>query len=273
LRVLLTNDDGWDSPGLLALLEALVPRHAVAVVAPAENQSAVARGITLSRDLDVDEVELPGAEVALAVHGTPVDCVRLAELGAAGPRPDVVLSGANLGVNLGDDVTYSGTVAAAFEALLLGLPAIALSQAGRDGGIGFGGAGFEFAVGARFVARLAEALVDGGGFPAGTLLNVNCPREPVGATLATLGRRLYGDELRLVSEAGRRRTYRIYGNANSYREVAGSDFEALLAGRIAVSPLHFDLDRRDAGEVLGALDLDGLLHASRAATGPGDRPR
>ncbi len=175
MRFLLTNDDGIGAEGLRALVPALAVHGEVIVIAPLENQSGVARKITLSRPLAVDEVAVPGATAAFAVDGTPVDCVRLGAHGLAGPPPDVIVSGANHGLNLGDDVTYSGTVAAAFEGHLLGLPAIAVSQQSPAGELGFaGGVAFDFAHAARFVERLVGALADGG-LPAGLLLSVNVP--------------------------------------------------------------------------------------------------
>jgi len=259
VRVLLTNDDGIDSPGLRALLDALVTVADVVVVAPAENQSAVARGITLRRDLDVEERSLPGAATAFAVTGTPVDCVRLAVLGLGGAPPEAVVSGANLGLNLGDDVTYSGTVAAAIEGLLLGLPAIASSQQSLGLETGFIAQDrFEFDVGARFVARLLHRM-GSAGFPTDTLLNVNVPAVvTAGARAARLGRRIYRDELRLVAEHGSTRRYRLYGGEASFHAEPGTDFEAVSEGAIAVTPLHFDLGRPRELEALQALDLSAL---------------
>ena len=180
MRVLLTNDDGIGSPGLIAVLEALAPVAETVVIAPAQNQSAVARSITLRRAMTVTEYDLHGAAAAFAVDGTPVDCVRFAALGLGGGGYDAVVSGANLGHNLGDDVTYSGTVAAALEGVLLGLPAIAVSQGALDGGLGFvADAGFEFGDGARFTARLLQTVFEHG-LPPGLLLNVNVPAAPAG---------------------------------------------------------------------------------------------
>jgi 5'-nucleotidase len=265
VRVLLTNDDGIDSPGLLALSRRLAEVAEVAVVAPADNQSAVGRGITLRRDLDVDERQVPGATVAFAVTGTPVDCVRIAVLGLAGERPDAVVSGANLGLNLGDDVTYSGTVAAAIEGLLLGLPAIAVSQQSQEGELGFvGEGGWVFEPGARFVARLLARMAERG-FPTDTLLNVNVPGAvTAGARAARLGRRIYRDELLLVGEEGGRRRYRLYGGEGSYHQEPGSDFEAVVDGAIAVTPLHFDLAVPSELQALRDLDLGRLLEDGTA---------
>jgi 5'-nucleotidase len=259
VRVLLTNDDGISSPGLRALLDALAPGAEVVVIAPAENQSAVARSITLRRAITVVEHDLPGAAAAFAVDGTPVDCVRFAALGLGGGALDAVVSGANLGHNLGDDVTYSGTVAAALEGVLLGLPAIAVSQGARDGGLGaVGGGDFEFAAGAGFAAALLAA-VGRHGLPDGLLLNVNVPGTPVGARLTTLGRSVYNDRLDVIEDRGREKVYRIYGGDPSYDEQPGSDLEAVAEGLIAVTPLHFDLAVREGDGWLYDLDLEALL--------------
>ncbi|MDX6375715.1 MAG: 5/3-nucleotidase [Gaiellaceae bacterium] len=259
MRVLLTNDDGIGSPGLIAVLRALAPIAETVVIAPAENQSAVARSITLRRAMTVVEHDLAGAAAAYAVDGTPVDCVRFAALGLGGGGYDAVVSGANLGHNLGDDVTYSGTVAAALEGVLLGLPAIAVSQGALDGGLGFvADAGFDFEAGARFTARLLQAVLEHG-LPAGLLLNVNVPPSPTGARIAALGRRIYRDSLDLIDDRGREKVYRIYGADHAYDEQPGSDFEAVAEGFIAVTPLRFDLAVRAGDGWLYELDLGSLL--------------
>jgi 5'-nucleotidase len=243
VRVLLTNDDGIDSPGLIALAARLAEVADVAVVAPTENQSAVGRGITLRRDLDVEERTVPGATAAFAVTGTPVDCVRLAVLGLAGPRPEAVVSGANLGLNLGDDVTYSGTVAAALEGIVLGIPAIAVSQQSTAGEMDFRlGREFDFSVSAPLTAALA-AMIGDEGLPEGTLLNVNCPgRAPEGVDVARLGKRLYNDELKQVDEDGDgRKRYEIYGYEPGFEDEEGTDLAAVARGLVAITPIHFDL--------------------------------
>jgi 5'-nucleotidase len=258
VRILLTNDDGIASPGLHALAAAMGERADVVVVAPLENQSAVARSITLRRALTVRRADVPGAEAAFALTGTPVDCVRFARLGLD-QGFDMVVSGANLGHNLGDDVTYSGTVAAAFEGALLGLPAIAVSQGPVDGGTGFvHEGGFAFGDGARFVAGLV-GRVHATGLPDGTLLNVNVPPAPRGAVMTTLGRRVYADQLEVVEDRGDERVVRIYtGVGHSHIEEQGSDFAAVEAGLIAVTPLRFELG---AGleSALAGLDVGDLL--------------
>src|SRR4051812_27703461 len=210
LRVLLTNDDGIGATGLQTLRRALleVPDVELQVIAPDSNRSATARSITFSRPLWVTDVNFDDGTVGYACDGTPVDCVRLAALGLIeGFEPDVIVAGINHGSNLGDDITYSGTVAAALEGVVLGVPGIAVSQQSLAREMDFRlGERFDFAVGARFAARLVEQL-DDVPLPPGTLLNVNLPaEEPDAVEVTRLGKRIYRDELRVVErEEGRRR--------------------------------------------------------------------
>ena len=207
LNVLLTNDDGIEAEGLRAMRDALaaLPDVRLAVIAPDGNRSAMARSITTRRPLWVEEVEFPDGSPGYATDGTPVDCVRLARLGVVeGFDADVVVSGINHGANLGDDITYSGTVAAALEGVVLGLPAIAVSQqsGARALDYRFHG-GFNFDVAAGFVARLVERL-ESLPLPPNTLLNVNVPAgRPDGVEVARLGKRIYRDELKLEREESR----------------------------------------------------------------------
>ena len=162
MRVLLTNDDGLDADGLQTLRRALLslPGIELAVIAPDGNRSAMARSITTRRPLWVQEVEFEDGTVGYATDGTPVDCVRLARLGLIeGFEAELVVSGINHGSNLGDDITYSGTVAAALEAIVLGLPGIAVSQQSAARELDFrAGSAFEFTVAARFASRLVGEL-------------------------------------------------------------------------------------------------------------------
>jgi 5'-nucleotidase len=155
VRILVTNDDGVHAPGILALRQAVDHLGEVCVIAPDTNRSAIARGITIHDPLVVDEVSMADGFTAFAISGTPVDCVRLGALGLIGDPPDVVVSGANLGLNLGDDVTYSGTVAAALEGVMLGIPAIAVSQDALGGGSG-PGLDYDFSAATAFSARLCR---------------------------------------------------------------------------------------------------------------------
>ena len=262
MRVLLTNDDGIQASGLGALRRALLelPDVELAVIAPDSNRSASGRSITTRTPLWVEEVEFEDGTSGFATDGTPVDCVRFAALGLVEFEPELIVSGINHGANLGDDITYSGTVAAALEGIVLGIPAIAVSQQSHRGELDFRlGDRFEFDRAAEFVARVVDEL-DEVPMPAGTLLNVNCPAgELNGARVCRLGKRIYRDRLELTDEQDGRRSYRIYGEDPSYHRADGTDFAAIADGFIAVTPLHFDLTD-DAGiEALSGFDLDRLL--------------
>nr|MCU0259141.1 5'/3'-nucleotidase SurE [Solirubrobacteraceae bacterium] len=230
-------------------------------IAPDGNRSAMARMITTSRPLWVEEVSFDDGTLGYATDGTPVDCVRFASLGLVeGFTPDLVVSGINHGSNLGDDVTYSGTVAAAFEGLILGIPAIAVSQQSTDREMDFRfGRRFDFAAAAEFAARVVHELEDVP-LPPGTLLNVNVPGEtPAGVEVTRLGKRIYRDELRLHTDEGQRRRYWVYGTDPDFHDEPGTDLAAVAEGRISVTPVHFDLTDVAGIDALVAHDLTRLL--------------
>jgi 5'-nucleotidase len=260
VRILLTNDDGIDAGGLHVLAAALRPLGDVTVAAPATNQTGVSRAITLSPTIVVDEVDMPAGGRGFAVAGTPSDCVRFAVLGLP-ERPDIVVSGSNRGVNLGDDVSYSGTVAAALEGVFLGLPAIAVSQQAR-GGIEdwYDDARFDYGPTCAVVAQLAQRVFDDG-LPDGTMLNVNGPGRddgPLGVRLTRLGRRIYGTAVTHdVDEAGRRH-YRLYDQPPRHHDESGTDLAAVDAGYVSVSPLRLRLDDASAHEQLASWRIEEL---------------
>ena len=263
VRVLLTNDDGIGASGLQALRRALLEIDGIelSVIAPDSNRSATARSITTRTPLWVSEVEFEDGTVGYATDGTPVDCVRFAELGLLGERPELIVSGINHGCNLGDDVTYSGTVAAALEGIDLGIPAIAVSQQSVSGEMDFNlGREFDFSVSAPLAAALA-AIVASGEMPDGTLLNVNCPgNAPKGVEVARLGKRRYNDELKQVDDDGNgRKRYRIYGYSPGYEEQEGTDLTAVAAGYVAITPIHFDLTDHSGFDNLRGLRLENAL--------------
>ncbi len=263
VRVLLTNDDGIEAAGLQALRRALLGVEGIelAVIAPDTNRSATARSITIRRPLWVEEIDFGDGTVGYATDGTPVDCVRFATLGLVeGFQAELIVSGINHGSNLGDDITYSGTVAAALEGIVLGLPAVAVSQQSTAREMDFRlGRDFDFSTAARFVARIVEEITEVP-LPGGTLLNVNVPAgEVTGVEVARLGKRLYRDELALVEEEGARRRFRIYGDAPDHRDEDGTDLAAIAAGAIAVTPLHFDLTDQPGIETVRGWDLARLL--------------
>jgi len=263
VRVLLTNDDGIGASGLQALRRALLEIDGIElhVIAPDSNRSATARSITTRSPLWVDEVSFDDGTVGYATDGTPVDCVRFADLGLLGERPELIVSGINHGANLGDDVTYSGTVAAALEGLMLGIPAIAVSQQSLAGEMDFRlGRRFDFSVSAPLTAALAAIVADGR-LPEGTLLNVNCPGEsPCGIDVTRLGKRLYNDELKLVEEDGDgRRRFQIYGFDPDFEDEEGTDLAAVARGKVAITPIHFDLTAHPRLDSIRALHLEGAL--------------
>jgi len=264
MRVLLTNDDGIEAEGLQALRRALleVPGIELAVVAPDGNRSAFARMITTRRPLWVQEVPFADGTSGFATDGTPVDCVRLGKLGLIeGFDADLVVSGINHGSNLGDDITYSGTVAAALEALVLGIPGIAVSQQSDAREMDFRlGNRFAFEQAAEFTARVVAEL-DEVPLPVGTLLNINVPAgDPEGVEVTRLGKRIYRDELKLHSEDEDGAChYWIYGADPGFTDEPGTDLAAIAAGRIAVTPVHFDLTDLGGLDALTKYDLARLL--------------
>ncbi|MDP1846735.1 MAG: 5'/3'-nucleotidase SurE [Solirubrobacteraceae bacterium] len=267
MRVLLTNDDGIEADGLQTLRRALlhVPDIELVVIAPDGNRSAMARSITTMRPLWVEEIAFDDGTTGYATDGTPVDCVRLANLGLVeGFEAELIVSGINHGANLGDDITYSGTVAAALEGVVLGLPAIAVSQQSSAREMDFRlSDSFDFDEGARFVARVVEEIHDVP-LPRGTLLNVNCPAgDAAGVQVTRLGKRIYRDELTLhesESAAERpRRRYWVYGRDHGFHDEPGTDLAAVAAGDIAVTPLHFDLTDAAGMDALERHDLGRLL--------------
>ena len=262
MKVLLTNDDGISAPGLQALRRALLEIDGIelAVIAPDSNRSATARSITTHSPLWVEEVEFDDGTSGFATEGTPVDCVRFAELGLIGDRPELIVSGINHGSNLGDDVTYSGTVAAALEGIVLGIPAIAVSQQSKAGEMDFRlGRDFDFSVSAPLAAALAAIVADEG-LPQGTLLNVNCPgQDPKGVDVTRLGKRHYNDELKQVDADGGRRRYQIYGYSPGYEDEEGTDLAAVARGKVAITPIHFDLTDHGGFDGVRELRLEDAL--------------
>jgi 5'-nucleotidase len=246
--ILVSNDDGIHSEGLRALHDALTSLDDVVVVAPDRERSAASHSLTLHRPLRSEEVR-PGWH---AVDGTPTDCVVLAVQAIVRERPRLVVSGINRGPNLGDDVHYSGTVSAAMEGTLLGLPSIAVSLASHSE--------FRFEPAARFAARLA-AYVLAGGLPADTLLNVNVPVSAAGEVpprfqLARLGRRRYSGTIEAKVDPRGRKYYWIGGDESEVRDEEGTDFAAIASGAISLTPIHLDLTNHGCWKLLSRLELD-----------------
>lgn len=244
MKVLLTNDDGVHSPGLAALIKRVSEVADLVVVAPDREQSAVSHALTLHHPLRAARI----ADNIYSVEGTPTDCVNLGIHSLLSFRPDLVISGVNRGANLGDDVTYSGTVAAALEATLMGIPAIAVSLATRSAGENFDAA-------ASFAARLAQSVFQRG-LPRDTYLNVNVPDVPADkllpAQVTCQGRRSYeGTIVDKVDPRGR--NYYWIGTVDlNFQDIPGTDYYAVSRGHVSISPLHIDLTNHAAiGELQG----------------------
>lgn len=232
--LLCTNDDGVHSPGLALLARAAARLGDVCVVAPDRQQSASSHALTLHRPLRLTELD----DGRHTVDGTPTDCVLLAirDLLRDAP-PRFVLSGINHGPNMGEDVLYSGTVAAAMEATILGVPAAAFSYAGRSPG--------HLESYEPLIERLVGSFLDRADFPEETFLNVNLPDRPAteveGVRVTSLGRRVYHDSLtRSVDPRGHEYLW-IGGGRSDWRGRDDSDFRAVEAGYVSVTPLHLDL--------------------------------
>ncbi|MDD3824965.1 MAG: 5'/3'-nucleotidase SurE [Anaerolineae bacterium] len=256
-HILLTNDDGIQAPGLRALLEALRPLGRVSVFAPDHNWSAAGHTKTMHKPLRVARFALPGIEgdevEAYTSTGAPSDCVALALLGLLPDRPDVVVSGINQGANLGHDVTYSGTVAAAMEAAIFGLPAVAVSLDSYESQ--------EFGLAARVGAGVV-AKVQEHGLPAGTLLNVNvpplAPGELAGTAVTRMGRRVYRDVLVDRRDPRGRPYYWIGGEPPSGHLDEGTDIWAVAQGYVSITPIHLDMTAHDLIPNLEAWSLTEL---------------
>lgn len=254
--ILVTNDDGIFSQGIRVLADSLAEVAEVVVVAPDREQSASGHALTIHRPLRMRTIE----DGWFSVDGTPTDCVTLGVLAVLkGRKPDLVVSGINFGVNMGDDVTYSGTVSATFEGTLLGIPSIAFSQEV--------GEGFSFDTAGRFAAELVTELLRDE-IAEDLLLNVNVPLGKVrGVEITRLGHRVYSETVTEKLDPRGRRYYWIAGTPE-WTEQEGTDYSALSNGKISITPLHLDLtDYRGLEtdvalyERLGRLGRPGVLDA------------
>jgi 5'-nucleotidase len=250
-HILLTNDDGIEAPGLRALLQALLPLGRVTVFAPDHNWSAAGHTKTMHKPLRVvsysfECLPAPGGEPgeqpaeAFTTTGAPSDCVALALLGILSSAPDLVVSGINQGANVGHDVTYSGTVAGAMEAVIHNLPAVAASLDS------FESQDYDFA--ARVTASIV-AQVMSRGLPPGVFLNVNVPSRPPGEVqgmaITRLGRRVYRDLLVKRDDPRGRPYYWIGGEPPGGHPDQGTDIWALANGRVSITPIHLDMTAYD----------------------------
>jgi 5'-nucleotidase len=233
IRILVTNDDGIHSKGIIILAKALKVVGDVYVVAPDRERSAIAHSLTLHRPLRVEKIK----KNFYAVDGTPADCVHLAVNAIVPGRPQLVVSGINKGGNLGDDVTYSGTVSAAFEGTLLGIPSFAVSQVARSR--------FKFDTAARFAVRVARFILQKG-LPKDTLLNINVPNldeKEIRSYKITEQGRWAHDGSGVVEKVDPRgkKYYWIGEGPLTFDRKGNTDFEAVSDSYISITPLHLDL--------------------------------
>jgi 5'-nucleotidase len=249
--ILVSNDDGIESKGLHALAEALSSVGKVVIVAPDREQSTTSHSLTLHRPLRVKQIR----EDVHTVNGTPTDCVYWAArwlFHQKGYQPDLVCSGINRGANLGHDVTYSGTVACAFEGTLLGIPSIAFSMVG--------GSPYHFETAAQFAPKVAAQVLEHG-MPPDVLINVNVPNLPPekiqGVEVTRLGKHRYGEEVVERVDPRGSKYYWIGGEDRGlFEDLAGTDGAAVQHERISVTPLHLDLTNDDALAPLRQWKLD-----------------
>jgi 5'-nucleotidase len=230
-RILISNDDGFDARGIQVLERALQPLGDVFVVAPDSEQSASSHSLTIRRPIDVKQVD----DRHYRIVGTPSDCVVLALQVILDRPPDLIVAGINHGPNMGEDVTYSGTVAVAFEGTILGVPSVAISALQRSVA--------DEEVNGRVARRVAERALEYG-VPAGALLNVNIPNPDVapvkGLRFTKLGSRHYENFIEPVS-VGLKTQYTIGGRDPVWREDDGTDIAAVRMGFVSITPLHLDL--------------------------------
>jgi 5'-nucleotidase len=235
LNILISNDDGIDATGIKKLAEVLEEDHEIFIVAPTDEKSASSHSLTLKRPLTVRQ----RSDSSFAVDGTPADCVNLAVNSILTKRPDLVLSGINHGANLGEDIFYSGTVSAAMEGLLLGVPSIAFSFEMKNSS--------DFAPAAEFAQRLVSHI-EKTGFMRDTVLNVNVPdriieREKI-YKITKQGKRIYSDAVEEgtdPSDSSGVKLYTIGSKEIRVEKDIDSDFFAVNNGYVSITPLHLDL--------------------------------
>ena len=247
MHIMVTNDDGVHAPGILALAEALRALGEVTVVAPDRERSAAGHSLTLHSPLRVFELR-PGF---FAVDGTPTDCVNMGIHSLLPFRPDLVVSGINHGANLGDDITYSGTVAAAMEATLMGIPAIAVSLASFE-------RSDHFPVAAQVAVRVARQVRDHG-LPVDTFLNVNvpnCPANEMNPPLITRqGKRSFVGTVVHKTDPRGRKYYWIGSEEPDFNDYEGTDFFAINRKHVSITPLHLDLTNYESMKIISAWNI------------------
>jgi 5'-nucleotidase len=252
--ILVTNDDGVYSPGIQILAKRLRELDTVIIVAPDRERSAAGHSMTLHRPLLIEEIK----EGIYSVNGTPTDCVNIAVKGMLKETPRLVVSGINKGPNLGDDVTYSGTVAGAMEGTLLGIPSFAVSIAAREN--------FLFAEAAEVAVRAAVRIFEQG-LPAGTLLNINVPNLPFadmqGTRITRLGKRIYHQMTVERIDPRGKKYYWIGGGEPDWEREEGTDLDAVDRKSVSITPLHLDFTDYSSFDILRSLETMSYAQPAR----------
>jgi 5'-nucleotidase len=243
-NILVTNDDGISSPGIKVLTGVLRSLGEVYVVAPETEQSAVAHALTLHRPLRSEKT----GNKKYSVNGTPTDCVIIAVSKLLPEQPDIIISGINHGANLGDNISYSGTVAAAIEGTMLGIPSIAVSlESDNTDGSSLSYNASRMRRAADFARELAQKVLEKG-LPDDTLLNVNLPNtdDIKGVKITKQGKVFYDNGIQTIMDPRGRECYWIGGGVPQWETGGNTDLEAVENGYISVTPVHLDLTNYDA---------------------------
>jgi 5'-nucleotidase len=259
-RILISNDDGVHARGIKALRKALEEVADVTVVAPDRERSGASHSLTMDVPLRTHRIK----DNIIGVDGTPTDCVLLALKLLLPEPPDLVVSGINRGANMGDDVTYSGTIAAAMEATLMGIPAMAVSLCRCESGA------FDYEASAE-IAREVALMVLERGLPEGTLLNVNVPNVPreeiTGVEVARQGKQIYEEAVVEKQDPRGRTYYWIGGQLTSWEPEPDTDYAAVSQGLVSITPVHLDLTDYPAMDVLRSWPLELVVPAGANTPG------
>ncbi len=246
MKILVTNDDGIQSPGILILAEFLESLGEVWVVAPDRERTAISHAITLHHPLRIENIR----PRYYAVDGTPTDCVNLGIGEILKEKPDLLVSGINKGGNMGEDITYSGTVSAALEGTIKGIPSFAISLVAKNN--------FKFEAAAAFAGRLVPLIIKKG-LPSGTFLNVNIPetdgKEISSCRITRPGKRIHSELIIKNVDPRNKSYYWISSNSHDFEDIADSDFKAISQNQASITPIRIDLTDHATFKKLLAWDL------------------
>ena len=253
--ILITNDDGIHAPGLQVLYQKSRMLGKAVIIAPEHDNSAASHSLTMNRPLRLREID----ENIFTVNGTPTDCVTIGIGKILPQKPDLVISGINPGPNLGDDVSYSGTVSAAIEATMLGIPSVAVSLAVES-------EPYHYETAGKFIVKLAGLILEKG-LPKDTLLNVNVPNTAsekiAGVAFTRRGRRLYEDAIKETYDPWGRKHYWIGGGTPSFDSGEDTDSAAISVNKISITPMHLDPTNYEALRLLKESWADVLTRSAK----------